>query len=107
MTNTQRIVARDESLQYIYTASNEELNQLVAAFKQRRETLKSINTARARSIMSVGDSVQFEHRNHKDSNEDGYIVGELTEMKVKWAHVATPTGNWKVRIANLYLTEEE
>jgi|TARA_B110000503_G_scaffold6614_1_gene9038 hypothetical protein len=83
MNNVQKAIQAIRNIE-----SNEDLNQLVEAFKLQRTYLARSAT---RSLM-VGDIVGF------DAKTRGYITGQVTKINSKTIVVrcSTTKANWKV-----------
>jgi hypothetical protein len=88
MNNVQKAITAIRAIE-----SNEELNQLIEAFKLQRTYLARTAT---RKLM-VGDIVGF------DAKTRGYITGRITKINTKTVAVkCSRTGtNWKVTASAL------
>jgi hypothetical protein len=94
MNNVQKAMAAIRAIE-----TNEELNQLVVAFKLQRTLLARSAT---RSLM-VGDTVRF------DAKTRGVITGKVTKINIKTVGVkCSRTGvQWKVTASAVQPVEIE
>lgn len=80
MNNVQQIISLIHKVQ-----SNDELNQILDAWKLKRTYLTRQNVRQ----LAVGDSVQFNGRN-------GLTKGTVTKINRKYIIVDTGFGKWRV-----------
>jgi hypothetical protein len=80
MNNVQQIISLIHKVQ-----SNDELNQILDAWKLKRTYLTRQNVRQ----LAVGDKVQWEGRN-------GFSKGTVTKINRKYIIVDTGFGKWRV-----------